>query len=92
MRAAFTTLDPGQLSPEVADLNLELGTALALGGRPEESEEPLERALTAAEALELPATLCGALTTTAFRYGFAGRLEQGAACTGPRSRSPSAMS
>ncbi len=76
MRAAFTTLDPDQLSPDVADLNLELGGALALGGRPEESEEPLERALTAAEALQLPATLCGALTTTAFRYGFAGRLEQ----------------
>ena len=76
MRAAFAVLDPDELSVEVADLNLELGGALALRGHPEEAVEPLERALRAAEALQLPQTLCGALTTAAFGYGFAGRVEQ----------------
>ena len=76
IRAALAVLDPDHLSPEWAELNLELGAALALRGQADEAEEPLERALIAAEALELPETLCGALTSRAFGYGFAGRFEQ----------------
>jgi tetratricopeptide (TPR) repeat protein len=76
MRAAVAELDPGQLVPEVAELNLELGLALSLRGQREEAVEPLERALTAAEALELPALLCESLMTAGFGYGFAGRVEQ----------------
>ena len=76
IRAAFASLDPDQLSPEAAELNLELGVALSLRGRREEAEEPLERALAAAEALQLPVILAGALITAGFGYAFAGRVEQ----------------
>ena len=76
MRAALAVLGPDQLSPEVAELNQELGAALALRGQIAESKEPLERALTAAEALQLPATLCAALMSAGFGYGYAGRVEQ----------------
>jgi tetratricopeptide (TPR) repeat protein len=69
-------MDPDRFSPEIAELNHELALLLSLQGHPEEAVTPLEHALAAAEALEDPQLLAWGLTTSAFRYGFAGRVEQ----------------
>jgi predicted ATPase len=76
IRAATADMDPDRLSPEIAELNHELALLLSLQGRPEEAVEPLEHALAAAEALDDPQLLAWGLTTSGFRYGFAGRVEQ----------------
>ena len=76
LRAALATLGPDDLDPEVASLNYELGAALMFIGRAQEADAPLERALTAAEALELWDVVYDALNSTAIRCGFASRFEQ----------------
>jgi class 3 adenylate cyclase/tetratricopeptide (TPR) repeat protein len=76
LRSALATLGADDLDPEVAALNLELGSALLFIGRREEADVPLERALTAGEALQLWDVLYGALSSTAVSCGFAGRFEQ----------------
>src|SRR4051812_41364109 len=69
-------LGADDLDPDVAALNLELGTALVFVGRLEEATQSLDRALIAAEALQLWEVLYVALSSTGVCCGFAGRFQQ----------------
>ena len=62
MRRDLDVLSDDLRDPETAQINVELGVALISSGRVDEAEEPLERALELAQALERPYVLASALT------------------------------
>lgn len=76
MRAALELLGADDLDPDVAALNCDLGRALLFAGHLDEAATALERALGAAEALELPALTSQALGLKAVRMEFVGRFEE----------------
>jgi class 3 adenylate cyclase/tetratricopeptide (TPR) repeat protein len=78
IRTALEAMGAEDLDPDVALMNAELGGSLVFLGRADEARVPLERALAAAEALELWDVLCSALNGEGIRLDFAGRHEQAA--------------
>jgi class 3 adenylate cyclase/tetratricopeptide (TPR) repeat protein len=67
-KAALETFGDDQLDPIAAGLGAAIGSTLTFAGRHEEAAGYLERALIAAQALDLPETLCQALNAQAVNY------------------------
>ena len=94
MREALELLGDDRLDPDVAAINCEIGRALLFTGRPEEAGAAIERALAAAEALELPELTCRAMDRKAIHLEYQGRFEEalalheGAVAIGQRHRVP----
>ncbi len=94
MRNALEVLGDDDLDPDVASLNCDLGRALLFTGHLDEAGTALDRALGAAEALELPALTSQALGLKAVRMEFLGRFEEarglheGAIAIGERHKVP----
>jgi class 3 adenylate cyclase/tetratricopeptide (TPR) repeat protein len=94
MREALELLGDDRLNPDVAAINCEIGRALLFTGRPEEAGGAIERALAAAEALELPELTCRAMDFKAIQLEYLGRYEEalalheGAVAVGERHRVP----
>ncbi len=92
MRAALAALGPDELDPDVAALGCELGRALSATGEVEEAEGVIDRALEAAQALELTAVTARALGLKALNSELLGRFEEarilydGASALGERDR------
>ena len=92
MRAALAVLGPDELDPDVAALGCELGRALSATGEVDEAEEVIDRALDAAQALELTAVTARALGLKALNSELLGRFEEarvlydGASALGERDR------
>jgi class 3 adenylate cyclase/tetratricopeptide (TPR) repeat protein len=75
LRAALSSLDPATAPPDViASLEERLGRHLWYAGRPQETAEPTEHALTLAQHWELPETYARALQMKAYLYVSAGRV------------------
>ncbi len=80
MRPALEVLASAEPDPDTAELSSELaGALLAKGEDPEEAGKAIERALAAAEALELPAVTCRALDLKGRRAHGMGHFEEAAA-------------
>jgi class 3 adenylate cyclase/tetratricopeptide (TPR) repeat protein len=78
MSVALSSLDQSSAPPAVvARLEERLGRALIYGGRPQESAEAVDRALTLAQHHELIETYARALQLKAYLYMAAGRVEEG---------------
>jgi class 3 adenylate cyclase/tetratricopeptide (TPR) repeat protein len=94
MREALELLGDDRLDPDVAAINCEIGRALLFTGRPDEAGAAIERALAAAEALELPELTCRAMDRKAIHLEYQGRFEEalalheGAVAIGERHRVP----
>jgi class 3 adenylate cyclase/tetratricopeptide (TPR) repeat protein len=67
-RAALAILERDPLDPGVASVSAALGSSLSFSGRHEEASGYLDRALIAAQALDLPVPLCRALNARAVSY------------------------
>src|SRR5262249_33611248 len=67
-RAALTIIGHDQLNPDAASLSAVLGMSLSFAGREDEVDEHLDRALVAAQALDLPVPLCQALNARGVTY------------------------
>ena len=94
MRAALELLGNDRLDPDVAAINCEIGRALLFTGRPDEAGAAIDRALAAAEALELPELTCRAMDRKAIHMEYLGRFEEalalheGAVAVGERHQVP----
>jgi class 3 adenylate cyclase/tetratricopeptide (TPR) repeat protein len=94
MREALAVLGSGDLDPDVAAINCEIGRALLFTGRPDDAGAPIDCALAAAEALELHELTCRALGLKAIHMEYLGRFEEaralhdGAVAVGERHRVP----
>ena len=73
MRAAVEVLGGDERDPDVAVLWCDLGRALLFTGRADEAAELIDRALGAAEALELHELTCRALDLKAIHMEYLGR-------------------
>ncbi|HEY7632950.1 MAG TPA: AAA family ATPase, partial [Thermoleophilaceae bacterium] len=67
-RAALAVLEHDQLNPDTASVSSVLGMALSFAGHDEEVGVYLDRALIAAQALDLPIPLCQALNARGVSY------------------------
>ena len=94
MRAALDVLGTDDRDPDVAAINCDLGRALLFTGHLDEAGAAIERALGAAEALELPVLTCQALGLKAIHLEYVGRYEEartlhdGAIAMGERHKVP----
>ncbi|MEO7197984.1 MAG: hypothetical protein ABIZ50_05875, partial [Solirubrobacterales bacterium] len=98
LRRATEHLEPGRLDADGAGLLCELGRSLLFAGHSEEAGEVIERALDAAEALELPVLTCRLLNFKGARAVNLGRFEEaralydGAIAVGDQYRLPARAS
>jgi len=76
MRAALEVLGGDDLDPDVAAINCEIGRALLFTGHRDEAGAAIDRALSTAEALELPELTCRALGLKAIYLEYLGRFEE----------------
>lgn len=67
-RNALEVFEDDALSPQVASVSAVLGMSLSFAGRDDEVNEHLDRALIAAQALDLPVPLCQALNARGVSY------------------------
>ncbi len=79
MRAALAALGDDASDPDVAALWCDLGRALLFTGHGDEAAELIDRAVGAAEALELHELTCRALDLKAIRMEYAGRFVEAGA-------------
>jgi predicted ATPase len=90
LRAVTDALEEGRIGIDGATLLCELGRSLLFAGHPEEASAEIERALTAAEALDAPELMCrllnlkGSLATDLCRYDEARALKSGELQNGVR--------
>ena len=98
MRDATDGLDDADIDPDSATLLCELGRSLLFAGRSDEAGVVIERALGAAEALEMPALICRLLNLKGGRAMDLGRYEEartlydGAIAIGEQHRVPARAS
>jgi class 3 adenylate cyclase/tetratricopeptide (TPR) repeat protein len=76
LREALPVLDDGSYTPELTQCLAALANLLVLSGRIAEAEPYTQRALTAAQALQLPTAMCQALSTRAVALVFLDRLDE----------------